>query len=229
MTRYFSAKYTPKKVLMLYHRNGEEDVYADYFKKTFDNSSTPFQWIELTNDIDSSYFKVEKYLSPIDNNLIIIPSFDEVFINVLTKQLSALSDNYKITVFGLPTWTEMESLRTDYLESVNTHITNSFYVNDSSAAYLSFKKKYFSRFKSLPVDYTIQGYDLMLYMGSLMLQYPDKWREQIEKTNMETLGDRFEIKPSYSQDSLGEIKVQFQENKSVRILKYANNKLVKVN
>jgi ABC-type branched-subunit amino acid transport system substrate-binding protein len=210
---------------MIYHHDAMENTYANYFKNTFSAGKAPFKWTDLTQEKDSNYFKIESHLSKDSNNIFVIPSFDEVFVNVITKQLAALSDNYKITVIGMPTWNEMESLRTDYLQEIHTYISSSYWVNDSSDEFIKFKRKYFNRFKSLPTGYTVEGYDLMYFIGYMLLQHDNKWADELVNTTGYELGDDYSIRPVENSDK----QTLYMENRYVHILKYANNGLVKVN
>ena len=137
LAAFINAKYPGKKILMLYRRNEGESEYTTYFKSILKTKP-----IELTEKSDSSFYKVDNFLTAIDNNIIIIPSFDEEFVNLLSKKLFELTDNYKITLVGMPTWTEMETLRLDYLQKLNTHITGSFYADDSLKKFNLFRNEF---------------------------------------------------------------------------------------
>ncbi len=216
---YINANYPAKKIVMLYRRNESESVYASYFK-----SILKTKVIELTEKNDSSFYHVDDFLSVIDNNIVIIPSFDEEFINLLTKKLFELTDNYKITLFGMPTWTEMETLRLDYLQTLNTHITSSFYSNDSLISFIKFRDKFKQNYSSRPTEYSYQGYNLVLMIGNLWKEYGNKWSEHFP-IQYQGLGVTYNFQAVTLN---GNTSADFIENKSVFILQFKKNKLERI-
>lgn len=216
LAAFINAKYPAKKILLLYRRNEGESVYAKYFKSILKTKP-----IELTEKSDSSFYKVDNFLTAIDNNIIIIPSFDEEFVNLLSKKLYELTDNYKITLCGMPTWTEMETLRLDYLQKLNTHITGSFYVDDSLKNFIQFKNKFKNKYSSLPNEFSYQGYSLVLSIGNLWKQYGDQWYEHLQQP-ITALGLDYNFQSVSLENNSS---IDFIENKHVYILSYKNNKL----
>lgn len=218
LAAFINTKYPNKKILMLYRKNEGESEYAAYFKSILKTKP-----IELTEKNDSSFYKVDDFLTAIDNNIIIIPSFDEEFVNLLSKKLFELTDNYKITLFGMPTWTEMETLRLDYLQKLNTHITSSFYANDSLKNFIQFRIKFKNKYSSLPNEFNYQGYSLVLSIGNLWKLYGDKWFEHLQQP-ITALGVDYNFQPvSLNEHS----STDFIENKHVYILSFRNNKLLR--
>lgn len=227
MMKFIQSKIKPEKSFLVYHRNTNEDVYAGYYKNYTGNLVPSFNWTELTQEVDSSYFSIKKFLTKKGTNAIVVPSFDEVFITNITRQLYELSDSFDIVVFGMPTWSLMESLRTDYLQRLNTYITASFWLNYSSPSLEYFRAEYFNKFKSKPAEFTYQGYNLMFFIGSLLQKGKTDIEENLQHTKVPLPGVLYDIKPVT--DSVGDSSIQYFENKYVHILKYANNTLIKVN
>jgi len=48
--------------------------------------------------------ELETYMDPNRSNVVVIPSFNELFVNETLRRLNILSQTYKITVFGMPDW-----------------------------------------------------------------------------------------------------------------------------
>lgn len=219
LAAFINQNYPAKKIIMLYRRNETESVYATYFKSILKSKV-----LELTEKSDSSFYHVDDFLTVIDNNIVIIPSFDEEFINLLSKKLFELTDNYKITLFGMPTWIDMETLRLDYLQKLNTHITGSFYANDSLKNFMIFRDQFKQEYSSRPDEYSYKGYNLVLQIGNLWKQYGNKWFEHIEET-YSGLGVNYKFQPVALN---GNTATDFIENKSVYVLLFKNNHLIKV-
>lgn len=218
LAKFINAKYPNKKIIILYRRNEGENQYATYFKSFL--KSKP---IELTEKSDSSFYHTDDFFTTIDNNIVIIPSFDEEFVNVISKKLFELTENYKITLFGMPTWTEMETLRFDYLQKLNTHITSSFFADDSLKTNIAFRTNYKSNFSSRPSEYSYQGYNLVLLIGTLWKQYGDNWYNHLQQP-LVGLGINYNFQSVILNT---QTTIDFIENKHVYILSYKDNILFK--
>lgn len=228
LMHFMDKSVKPNNAILMYHHNSQEEVYAGYFKNYYTASGTTFRWTELTDKTDSSYYnKVGSFLTKNRNNIIVIPSFDEVFVNNMIRQLYALKDSFNITVLGMPTWSSMESLSIEYLQGLNTHITASFWLKYNSPDLNYFRSEYFAKYKSKPAEFTYQGYDLMYYIGSLLAKGENKFAERLQDTKVMLPGVRYDIQPVLS-ESGDAGNIQFYENKYVYILKYSNNALQEV-
>ncbi|GDX51393.1 hypothetical protein LBMAG27_04400 [Bacteroidota bacterium] len=218
LATFINTKYPNKKILLLYRRDEGESEYAAYFKSILKTKP-----IELTEKSDSSFYQVDDLLTAIDNNIIIIPSFDQEFVNLLSKKLFELTANYKLILFGMPTWTEMETLRLDYLQKLNTHITSSFYSDDSLKNFIQFRNKFKNKYSSLPNEFSYQGYSLVLSIGNLWKLYGDKWFEHLQQP-ITALGVDYNFQPVILNEHSS---TDFIENKHVYILSFQNNKLLR--
>ena len=220
LASYINTKYAgARKVILIYRRHSADSINASYFK-----SQLKLRGIELTEKSDSSYWNAEDFLSVLDPNLIIIPSFDEEFVNTMTKKFFELTANFKITLFGMPTWTEMETVRLDYLQALNTHITSSFFVDDSLKNFMQFREDYKMKFSSRPDEYSYKSYSLVLFIGNLWKEHGDKWMDYIHFPQKE-LGVDFNFAPVILNENTSP---DFIENKSVYVLTYRKNKLIRV-
>ena len=217
LAEFINSKYSSARVIMVYRRE-TESVYASYFKDKLKTKP-----IELTEKSDSNCFHIDDFISAINPNIIIIPSFDEEFVSILTKQLHGLSTDYTFYVFGMPTWKDMETLRLDYLQSIHTHISSSYYSVDTISPFKQIRSLYKSKFNSRPDEFSYQGYSIFLFIGSLWKENNNKWFEHIDDENEEA-GVNFNIQPMNSNTS----ETEFLENKNVFILEFKNNSLIKV-
>ncbi len=228
LMRFIDKSAKPKNAILVYHHNSPEEVYAGYFKNYYTSSGNSIHWTELTDKIDSSFYnKVGSFLSNTGNNILVIPSFDEVFVNNIVRQLYSFKDIYNITVLGMPTWSSMESLSVDYLQGLNTHITASFWLSYNSPDLNYFRTEYFTKYKSKPSEFTYQGYDLMYYIGSLLSKDENNFADELKNTKVTLPGVRYDIQPVLSETDDTD-SIQFFENKYVHILKYENNALQKI-
>ena len=70
---------------------------------------------------EDSTSNIRLSLSRLRNNFIIVMSDEKVFCQDLMSRLNKMSENYRITLCGLPEWKKFNDLETQYLVNMNTH------------------------------------------------------------------------------------------------------------
>jgi len=104
-------------------------------------------------------------------NVIIVPSNDEVFVNKIMNTLNAITGTYNIVLWGMPSWQKFSNLELEYLPKLKMHYYNPFYIDYQNTKVLSFIHKYRVVFKTEPSQYSFQGYDVMNYFMNAMKSY----------------------------------------------------------
>lgn len=197
-------------------QNGEGFGYANIQHVVYGTSNNP-------NDL-------EFYLSPNEENIIVVTSFNELFINKLLVNLLPLRHRYPITLFGMPNWKNMKTLEIDYLSKLNYHTTTHFWKDINSIAQKEFNRVYEERYQRQPSQYASTGYDITTYFGKLMKAYGRNLGWYLEEVDPEGVFSNFDFKAgSAAQYQNQTFSLDYYENKSVHILKYDNFIFKKVN
>lgn len=186
---------------------------------------------QVTTSMDESETSIEVHLSPDKENVIVVTSFDEIFINDLLRKLNMLKGRYPITVFGMPNWMDMNTLQLDYLANLNFHVTDPFWADKNSLDYQQFKTDYFNTFKNHPSSRAITGYDLITYFARNFHKYGDRIEGVLGESEIKGTFNNFNFKgasPNQYFQSL--FTSDYLENKYVNILRYNSSfELEKVN
>lgn len=90
--------------------------------------------------------------------LIIIASNDESYVSGIFNWLKYYADGDNLTVFGMPTWENFESIDFSQFVKFNTTIFNSHYVNYNSKEFTEFKKVYTNRYNTAPAQAAYLAY-----------------------------------------------------------------------
>lgn len=108
------------------------------------------------------------WLKDYDNNVVIVPSTDKVFMTDLVTQLNA-ERLENVIVIGLP---EMERLDVDkaYFNNLNLHYPATQHINYNDSLMYSFLLQYRNRFHDEPSRFSIQGFDIGYYFGRMLLE-----------------------------------------------------------
>jgi hypothetical protein len=102
-------------------------------------------------------------------NWIVATSYNEVFLNNLLRQLDYHSQQFPIRLIGLPGWLDnFESLRFDYLNNLQLHISKGLVADTSLATWKTVNQQYRDRFGFAPSQQVITGFE-SLYTGVQMV------------------------------------------------------------
>ncbi len=232
MVKYMVAHFEDKEIHIItqsseYEKNVANKIIS--LLTAYDTSfkATEHSIIEAATTVKES--TISHHLSLTSTNIIVIPSFNEPFVINLISQLFNLSEDYKIVVFGMPTWAFFESLRIDYIEKLELHLSNSFWINDASSFNNRFKNKYRDRFKTHPSEDAYKGYYTMLYFGLLLKKYGIGFKDHLSKVEAkDILRSMYSFKPIIDSSSAGTT-INYYENGKINILKQEEFSLIKVN
>jgi len=224
------AKEGHKNIVVIHRGNKSDQKNADIFKSFAGGGKSGVEHIGMLVEelvfMDPSQEILETYLQRGRENIIVVPSFNEPFANDIVRRLNSFSERYDITLYGMPSWDEFESLNIEYLEHLNLHITSNFYKDMSKSKAVQFEQVYRANLNNLPSEYACKGYDVVKYFGK-MLERKNEEKELTEtlRYSNETFGG-FHFVPVLNPET-GE--VDFFENQKLYMLKFENYQFRKVN
>jgi ABC-type branched-subunit amino acid transport system substrate-binding protein len=176
---------------------------------------------QVVSSIEDSETSIEAHLSPNKENVIVVTSFDELFINDLLRKLNMLKSRYRITVFGMPNWMKMSTLQLDYLANLNFHITVPFWYNSNELSHQKFREDYLNTFKTHPSNNANTGYDLITYFARNYHKYGERIEGKLDKSEIKGTFNNFYFNgASSNQYNQSFSPTDYLENKYVNILKY---------
>lgn len=165
----FISKIQNKKIILVKASSYQDTTFFHMFKKQLEHT------IGLgykTFVYKGSYTGITSLLDDSAENIVIVPSHDEVSLMGLFAKLNIDSKKYKIKLFGLPGFASfIKSI--DQLESMHnleTHYYSPFFSDYTSPVIRNFVNKFQSKFAAPPQDFQKEsfnfaflGYDLGLY------------------------------------------------------------------
>src|SRR6185369_15403754 len=177
---------------------------------------------KFKKDSIEDYLKsVKEMMEPKQNNLIFVPSSNEEFVSTLVNSLKEISEQYHITLIGLPTWQHFETIDPLLFELLDTHIFTSSSINYNSPSSISFRKKFYDSYVIEPIDGAYQGFDLMMVMGNELLGNEQKPEDHLTEKIFPGIFTSYKFRkvPENS----------FLENHYITVCKFRNNELKKIN
>lgn len=170
------AKLHNTNFLIIHNGTEKEKKLIDVYKEKL-SKSTCFQ--ENTNAISlktvdysvGGVERVEDALSVGIENIVIIPSNEEVFITQTINQLDTLTKRYNIKLVGSPKWEHFQSINLKNLKSLSFQYLSPTFINYYDSNVNKFIKQYRETYRTEPSTYSFEGYDIMYYFASALRKY----------------------------------------------------------
>lgn len=156
-----------------------------------------------------------------DTNIVITLSNGEIFVSNYVRGLSAVADNYKMIVFGLPSWKNFDQIETEYFLQLYLHVFSSSFIDYNEDMVNKFVKTYREEYKTEPEKYAFMGFDITTYFLKALMQYGadfGKCLDKIPVTNY--LQDAFEFERESKKDGY--------ENTYLNIYRYEDYQMIDV-
>lgn len=102
-------------------------------------------------------------LDPARTNVVVAPSEDVEFVTTLVSKLAQSTPKFKIVVYGLQAWVNMDNVDVADLVRLNTHVPANDFVDYGDPRVSKFVAGYRERFANEPGPYAFLGYDVGLY------------------------------------------------------------------
>jgi ABC-type branched-subunit amino acid transport system substrate-binding protein len=175
------------------------NAYHNKLKSVFSDSL----YTVIQMRIDSLQQPV-RYLNKNRINVVIIPSSDEDFINIITRQLNTASINYQINLYGLMSWTKFVNLDLEYFHTLEFRYATAYYIDyerpEVKNFIKQFKKMYFTeptmvtslgKISPYPYQIAFLGYDVTFFFVSALMKYGENFGDNISNFRMNMLQSDF--------------------------------------
>ena len=166
--RFIDDRYKTKKVFILKSGFSEENGYITPFKNELDSLTKNRTKIVATVVQHGQLDGLIPQLSNNEENVFIVPSTNQAFLEVTLRSLDSLSKKYKVTLFGHPSWSKFAYLKPELLQDMKTHLTSTDKADRKSARVKQFIRDYIQLYHTEPNYYAMMGYDEGLFFGNLL-------------------------------------------------------------
>ena len=150
-------------------------------------------------------------------NILIINSIDRTFISRLNRNLYKLSDEYEITVVGLPVWNAVEDFRMDYLEKFDLHYSGDYHI-DSSFYNSKYYQQTIDSFHMHPNAFFLKGFDITMWMGKGLIKYGLDMNTELINKQLKGIHSSFRLGYTYESGEDSTKTMNYLENKYVHLL-----------
>ena len=218
---YVQKTYSGKRIVAIAGNKTGEIALSKLFP-IFDRQASKEKYGTATvfNHTYTGTENIESYLSATQQNVVVVTSFTELTAVDLVNKLYALRKKYDITLFGMPTWVDMENLDLSYLAALDYHYTTEFWINDQNTDHNKFKQNFFYKYGIKPTEFAAKGYDLMLYSGNLLKNFgADRLTEGIRNKTSNGIYTQYYFEPM----PYNAAQPNYLENKYINIIQYRSD------
>ncbi|MEZ4907241.1 MAG: hypothetical protein R2771_06305 [Saprospiraceae bacterium] len=181
---------------------------------------------------DTSIYQ-EKLKDQLSDKYIIFPNYsyaDDDFLFNSLRSLNIEKGNTNVFVYGMPVMMESDKINYDLFKRLNIRIIDDNYIDDSNREVKQFKYDFYKQFNSFPTEFAFEGYDMMSFIGTGLIDYGVMFAPFIEDKVFDYTSTGYKIEPNISYpDEKSELPhFNYYENKNLYIIGFINNKFVKL-
>jgi hypothetical protein len=164
------------------------------------------------------YGRAFEILSKEKENILVVFSDNKVFTLELFTKLNEFRNEYRLTIFGMPKWDEMEGLEPEYLVNLKTHMMAPSFIDYDDPEVKKFIWQFQEKYKTDPDLIAFQGFDIAFYFLTALEKYGKAFNHCIAELRMRSLQTDFMFMQS---------KGNGFENQHWEIYKFENYKVKK--
>jgi LysM repeat protein len=179
-------KHKGKNIVYVYMSSsvGALEEYTNYknFLKQQLNGFTPE--IKELAVFNYDFSSLESVLDSMNENIVISPVNDEIFVNSLLRNLKNVTITYPIKVIGSVEWSHYKSIDMEYLYDLQLSYITPFYINYNEARLKGFIQEYRMFFNSDPArishygfNYSMLGFDIFNYFITGIAKYGKQFNQ----------------------------------------------------
>ncbi len=209
-----------------YHSNHSGKEYAGSVANYLDNyndrlsleDKINYSNIALRNDDFIESFSLDQYIDESEHNLLIVNSFNENFIHHFLSQAAPFKEDTNLTIFGMPGWEEIETIRLEYINGSKIHFTKSYWMDGQDELIENFIGRYHEKYFGIPSKHVFLGYELVSIFFPLIDEYGLNFNSHLLQLDFQPKARRYNFKEVL--DAEGQVKRI--ENTSLIIYKIAD-------
>jgi hypothetical protein len=160
-----------------------------------------------------------KYPDPV----VILPNWsfsDQDFIYSTLRRLNIEKGLQTVHVYGMPILMESEKIDFDFYRQLNMRICRSKFVDNTHPDISNFRIRFYNAFGSIPSDDAYEGYDLMHYIGAMLLEKGTRFQYFLDEDSKPYMQSSYRIEKDHPEgDDRFQI-INYFKNKHLDLIQY---------
>ena len=125
---------------------------------------------------------------------------------------------------------DSDKISFDFFQNLDIHCTRAKWVDKSDPEVINFRKFYFQRYSALPLDDAMDGYDMMMFIGSNLVKNGKTFQYSLEDDRSDYLQTAFDIQKvilemSAQLDNFNQI--DYFENRKLDMVRFQKDRLIR--
>lgn len=212
----------PNAVFRFIYResNKKEADLADLFYSEMISMGVDSTSCKKINHAADGWSVVKKHWKAGKRNILFMPISDESILTALLKKMDT-QDQSEVMIVGLPTWEFFETIDFALLETLNTHIFSTTYIDYENEKVKAFRKRFIEEYHTDPLLNAFAGYDCYQWIAANFASNGKKIEQYESVPSLLSPSSGYRFKQSCGTCGY--------ENQYFSVLKFQDGKLVKVN
>jgi ABC-type branched-subunit amino acid transport system substrate-binding protein len=192
VAKLVNRDYAGYKVILyatnLYQHTELIDRYKETIEGTDPSGKLKVTLIDWASDSIQGF---RTYASKTKPNLVIVYAENEVLPSALLSKLSAMRDEYQVTIIGLPEWEKFTNIETIYLKVLNANVLMASYLDTGSEKVRGFINSYRARYYDEPLSYALTGFDAGYYFLNALMNFGKDFNKCLDENDVTLLQNQY--------------------------------------
>lgn len=218
----YLKKYNDSANIIFCTRKGSlEETIWNYVEQANSIIEEPLAIQKIFIDDSSAMINIKSYLKKDKLNICIAGSLNESFATSLVKQLSTLTNNYNVNLFGMPNWDGIKALSNSTFKSLSIVYTSPFNYTSANSAVSIFKSAYKKARHSSATDMLLKGFECTYHFVQLVANSIKEGTSLNISDNQFKVFNDFDIQAVYRKKK----KIDYFENKRIYFMQQQNGQI----
>jgi hypothetical protein len=179
-----------------YQRLGGDQEQPHYTLMEFEPDTLTYGQVAF----DTTFFKGDDC-----RKIFVVPyasSRDEGFVYDFLRKVQIEQMDCEVTIYGMYRWLEYQDQMMDLINAMDVRLTISQLTNPRDQQVRQFRKRYLSKYGTLPKDDALEGYDMMMYIGAMLKEHGNRFQFELSDKDIFTgLQTVYQLMPERDEDS----------------------------
>jgi len=240
MLKHALSKYEPSQIFMIGRDTKKDRGRINYFHRAALaelNQKSPAkplnEYFVNTDSLINDAITYDSIFIEDRQNVFLFPHWsaeDESFLYSCLRKLAIEKGNNDFVVYGMPVMIDSDKFTFDFFQNLDIHVTRARWVNKTDPDVVAFRKYYYQRFKALPEDDALDGYDMMMFIGSNLVKEGKTFQYTLDQDQSQYLQTSFDIQKvtldaSSQNDNFNQI--DYFENRKLDMIRFQRDRLIR--
>ncbi|MDM8161806.1 LysM peptidoglycan-binding domain-containing protein [Labilibaculum sp. K2S] len=190
------------------------DIERNMFEKGkyWENGDMTYKKISFD---EYGLFGIERMLSDTCENVILVPSTKQPYVENIISNLNVLSQRFDIRLIGFPVWQRFNSLDAELFYNLNLSVITPYNIDYKEAKVDLFVSDFREKFTCEPNDFSFRAFDLCRYFSKAVSRYGHSFPDHLNELKLDLLQSNYHFKRVNAFGGL--------ENQGVQVVNYSRD------